>query len=374
MTGNDLFKQDKPVYIQLYEKIRNDIVHGVFADGTKFLSKRVVADRYGISLVTVEHALALLCDEGYLTAKERSGYYVSFSAKDIITPSSAPVGTAAASEQAARAADISAHTESPASSTFPFSQYARTMRRVISDYGERLLERVPGQGALRLREAICDYLARNRSIRVEPDQVIIGAGSEYLYSLIVQLFGRDAVYGVEDPSYIKIEKVYRSLGARLELLELGSNGIKSRALDMSHADVLHISPYRSFPSGISTDASKRHEYIRWADTHNSYIVEDDFESEFSPSSKAEETVFSLSDSDNVLYLNSFTKTIAPSARISYLILPRPLVPKFTEKLGFYACTVPGFDQYVLAEFIESGEFERHINRVRRSLRDISAKQ
>lgn len=379
MVKNDLFTQESPAYIQLYEKLRDDIIRGVFPYGTKLMSKRVIADRFGVSLVTVAHSLELLCDEGYLSARERSGYYVVFDSKDVITPYASGSETAGKDmmdetpNEESESAVLSTAAKSASSAdlpAFPFSQYAKTMRRVISDYGEKLLERVPGQGVLCLREAISKYLARSRGLHVSADQIVIGAGSEYLYSLIVQLFGRDCIYGVEDPSYIKIEKVYRSLGANLELLKLGQNGIRSSALASSNANVLHISPYRSYPSGISTNASKRREYIHWANERGSYIVEDDFESEFSPSSKAEETVFSLADRDNVLYLNSFTRTISPSTRISYLILPRPLVNAFTQKLGFYACTVPGFDQYVLAEFIESGEFERHINRVRRCLRDI----
>lgn len=385
MATNEIFNNTTPYYIQLYERLRDELIRGVHPYGKRFPSKRVLADRFGLSLVTVEHSLELLVDEGYLESKERSGYFVSFREKDIFLPEgypqTSPSSVSHEEKQSlpskgelsgqVRANGQDIRKSNTVLSLDPvYGRIQKAMRRVMAEYGEKLLERVPGQGVEKLREVIRDYLARSRGIYIDTDQLVIGAGSEYLYGLIVQLFGKDTIYGIENPSYIKIEKVYRSLGAELELLELGNDGILSSSLNASHAGLLHISPYRSFPSGISTNASKRREYVRWADSRNAFIIEDDFESEFSTSSKPEETVFSLSKNNNVLYLNSFTRTISPSLRISYLILPKPLVAKYREKLGFYACTVPGFEQYVLADFIESGEFERHINRVRRKLREI----
>lgn len=140
------------------------------------------------------------------------------------------------------------------------------------------------------------------------------------------------------------------------------------ALSNSVADVLHTTPYRSYPSGVTATASKRHEYVRWASQKDRYIIEDDYESEFSVSTKPTETLFALSKSDNVIYLNTFSKTISPSLRIGYMVLPKRLVSVFNEKLGFYSCTVPTFMQYMLTELINNGDFERHVNRVRRTIR------
>ena len=147
-----------------------------------------------------------------------------------------------------------------------------------------------------------------------------------------------------------------------------NSGIDSKALAGTKANVLHTTPYRSYPSGVTATASKRYEYIRWSEQSDRYIIEDDFESEFSVSSKPTEILFSLSDSDNVIYLNTFSKTISPSLRIGYMVLPEHLVDSFDKKLGFYSCTVPTFMQYVLTELINNGDFERHINRVRRNIR------
>ena len=134
------------------------------------------------------------------------------------------------------------------------------------------------------------------------------------------------------------------------------------------ASVLHTTPYRSYPTGVSASASKRHEYIRWSNANDRYIIEDDFESEFSVSSKPEDTLFALSDRDNVIYLNTFSKTVSPSLRIGYMVLPRKLVGEFDARLGFYSCTVPTFEQYVIARLLQNGDFERHINKVRRKKR------
>ena len=142
----------------------------------------------------------------------------------------------------------------------------------------------------------------------------------------------------------------------------------------TNASVLHTTPYRSFPTGITASASKRHEYVRWFGKKDRFIIEDDFESEFSVSTKAEETLFSLSEQDKVIYLNTFSKTISPSLRVGYMVLPEKLVGEFEERLGFYSCTVPTFEQLVIAELINSGDFERHINRVRRNKRKLLESQ
>lgn len=385
-----IFTEGNPIYLQLYELLKSDIISGLYRAGSRFPSKRVICDRFGVSPVTTEHALGLLCDEGYLNARERSGFFVAFSAGEFfigtthsqsLTPQSGSAlhsqaellqsGPAPYSQSLSLQSGPASAPHSLPAPQFPFPAYSRIMRRVISEYDRALLDRVPGQGLELLRKALCDYLARSRGIRVTPDRIVIGAGSEYLYGLLVQFFGSDAGYAIETPSYIQIEKVYRSLGANPALLPLGSNGIKSEALAACDAHVLHITPYRSYPSGITTSASKKHEYLRWAAASGRFIIEDDFESEFSPSSKPEETLFGLSDRDNVFYLNSFTRTIAPSIRIGYLILPQQAVDGFMQKLGFYSCTVSAFEQYVLTEFISSGEFERHLNRVRRKVRGNS---
>ncbi len=344
-----------PAYLQLYRQVREDIVAGVYPYGVKLPSKRTVAEELGVSTVTVEHAYALLCDEGYIEARQRSGYFVIFRAED---------GFAAAT---AAILDLPVLPGS-AAPEFPVSVLTKTMRSVLSDYGEGILERSPGAGCVVLREAIRQYLWRSRGIAATVEQIVIGSGAEYLYSRLVELLGRDRIYGIESPSYNKIEQVYRAADVPLRLLLLGQDGIESGALQQTDADVLHISPYRSYPSGVTATASKRHEYLRWVGRGERYIIEDDFESEFSVSKKAEETLFSHTAEERVIYMNTFSQTISPSLRVGYMVLPQPLVPAFESRLGFYSCTVPTFMQYVVARLLMNGDFERHINRVRRKKR------
>lgn len=348
--------QNIPAYLQLYTQVRDDIVGGIYALNSKLPSKRTIAADAGVSTITVEHAYALLCDEGYIESRERSGYIVIFRTDDGFVPVM----------QRPHIAPSPAHVSQDLE--FPFSVLAKTMRRVLSEYGERILQRSDNSGCLELRDAIRVYLAQSRGIIVDTRQIIIGSGSEYLYSLIVELMGRGKTYAIESPSYKQIEQVYRASDVQFEKLPLGEDGIDSAALKASTADILHISPYRSYPSGVTATASKRHEYLRWAQNGQRFIIEDDFESEFSVSRKPEDTLFSHTTKDNVIYMNTFSRTVSPSFRVGYAVLPKQLTRRFEEKLGFYSCTVPTYIQLVLAELIANGDFERHINRVRRAKR------
>ncbi len=352
-----------PAYLQLYFQVRDDIINGIYPPLSKLPSKRTLAQDAGVSIITAAHAYELLCDEGYAESRERSGYIVIFRANDVFAPPE---------KKTTHIFPTAVHTEAVAE--FPFSVMAKAMRTVISNMGDAILDRSANIGTAELRNALQQYLARNRGITAEPDQIIIGSGSEYLYNLIVELLGRERLYAIESPSYQKIEQVYIASDAKITKLKLCADGIDSSELRTCNADVLHISPYRSYPSGITASASKRHEYLHWAEANNRLIIEDDFESEFSVSRKAEETLFSNTRQDNVIYMNSFSKTISPSLRVGYMILPKGLMKEFHKKLGFYSCTVPTYIQFVLAELISSGDFERHINRVRRAKRRELAKK
>lgn len=343
--------------MQIYTQIRSDIINFVYKYGERLPSKRLLADETMTSVITVEHAYEILCDEGYVEARQRSGYFVIYKRDDFVS----------AGESIERKSyKITAYTHSDYE--FPFSVFAKTMRNVISKYGERILIKSPNMGSYELRGAICGYLARGKGIYAAPEQIVIGSGAEYLYGLIVQLLGRERIYAIENPSYEQIHLVYTANGAKCDLLKLGKDGILTSELNKTKASVLHITPFRSFPSGVTASASKRNEYIRWAQDRDGIIIEDDFDSEFTVSSKNEDTVFSLEPTHSVIYVNTFTKTIAPSMRAGYMVLPEDMVNIFTQKAGFYSCTVPTFEQYVLAEFIDNGDFERHINRVRRKRR------
>lgn len=345
----------KPAYILLYEKIRGDIVNGIYKKGEKLPSKRALSDKTGYSVITVEHAYSLLADEGYIETRERSGYFVVYLEKDTF---------GVPDDEVKDFSEIMVNDNV----SFPFSVFAKAIRSVISQKGDMILQKTENYGLNELRNSISGHLYRSRGIKVPYTRIIIGSGAEYLYGLIVELLGRDKIWGIEDPSYMKIEQVYRAKGVKLDHLKLGADGIVTSELNRTEATVLHITPYRSFPSGVTATPSKRYEYVKWAEMTSSFIVEDDFESEFTPLSKPAETLFSLSNHENVIYINTFSKTISSSLRVAYMVLPERLFCEFERKLAFYSCTVPTFEQYLISKLISDGSFERHINSVRRKRR------
>lgn len=342
-----------PAYLQLYRQLREEIVKGMYPYRSRFPSKRTCAEETGLSVITIEHAYALLCEEGYLESRERSGFFVSYTEEEV-----RPVQEALSDLKPM--APISFDQEA-----FPRSVFAKTVRNVLSMRESEILEKCPGKGLQELRQVLAAYLARSRGIQVDPEQIVIGSGSEYLYSLIVQLLGRDRIFGIEDPSYERIREMYQSLGVPTDLLKMGRNGIRTDELARTRATVLHLTPFHSFPTGISADASKKQEYLQWAQKHHGILIEDDYDSEFTVSSKAEDTLFAMEPTHTVFYLNTFSRTISPSLRISYMLMPEAFIDTYEKRAGFNACTVSTLIQLVTAELIEHGDFERHINRVRR---------
>lgn len=347
------FNSSTPVYMQIYETLRNKIISGAFPCGSRLPSKRSLAEDCGVSIVTIEHAYSLLRDEDYCETRERSGYYVIYSPER-----SFPSGEISGKTPLKTMENISV------SADIPFSAFAGRMRKVLSDYGERILMKSPENGCPELREAISRYLMRSRNIEVSPEQVIIGSGAEYLYGLCIQMLGRERTIALENPSYEKIKSVYMANGAVCDMLEMDSEGIRTDELKKTSASVLHVTPFNSFPSNITASAERRAEYIKWAENRNAFIIEDDYDSEFILTGTAPETLFSMCPDGNVIYINTFSKTIAPSMRAGYMLLPKNLLPLYAEKIGFYSCTVPMLEQYFLADWINSGDFERNINRMR----------
>ena len=339
-----------PSYIQVYQHISENIIHGYYPYGTKIPSKRQTALEQNCSVITVEHAYELLMDEGYIESKQRSGYYVCYKVGDLYESTTED--------------SVMAITHSDSDDTFPASVFAKACRKVLSMMDSQLPSRSEGKGNLYFRIAISKYLARSRDLVVSPEQIIIGAGSEYLYSLVVDLLGRSKIYGIESPSFEKIQGIYRASGVKVDKLKLGKNGILSSELERTPASILHVTPYNSYPTGATTDASKRREYIQWANENQAIIVEDDYESEFTPTMKPQETLYSL-DPKKVIYMNTFTKTISSSVRIGYMILPEELLEVYGQTQSFRSCTVSEFMQLVVCELLNNGSFERNLNRIRR---------
>lgn len=343
-------------YMQIYRELRSRIISGAFVCGAKLPSKRVLAKECLVSIITVEHAYQLLCDEGYCRMKPRSGCYVKYCADSFFPVSDGQNDSVSPVVSAVLHID-----------NISFSAVSSLLRKVILDYGERILMRSPAGGCAELRDAICRYLARCRSINVSSEQIIIGSGAEYLYGVCIQMLGRDNMIALESPSYEKIRAVYTANGAVCDMLEMDSEGIRTNELEHTQAKILHVTPFNSFPSLITASAERRRFYLNWASQRNAVIIEDDYDSEFALNGKAPQTLFAQTADENVIYINTFSKTIAPSLRAGYMVLPKKILKQYNEKVGFYSCTVPMLEQFFLAEWLDSGEFERTINRARNSI-------
>ncbi len=378
MTYSFENRGSQSLYEYLYKQIRDDIVRGKLKSGDKLPSKRAFAEHLDISTITVENAYAQLMAEGYIYSQPKSGYYVSS-----IVPSYIHEGKDESKyhidktslEKEEYSADFAKNSAS--NGTFPFSTWAKVMRETLTDSAEKLMIHSPSVGVSELRIAIANYLFQFRGMNVDPDRIIIGAGTEYLYSIIIQLLGFDKKYAVEDPGYRKIAEIYKANNVSCLHIPIDDKGIDVEALEKSEGDVLHISPSHHFPTGIVTPISRRYELLSWASkSKERYIIEDDYDSEFRLLGKPIPSLQSIDVLEKVIYINTFSKSLTPTIRISYMVLPESLMEIYRNKLSFYSCTVSTFEQYTLANFISKGYFEKHINRMRnfyRSQRDIIMK-
>ena len=342
-----------PLYEALYRAIREDILTGTLPPGEKLPSKRALASNLEVGKTTVEAAYAQLLEEGYISSRERSGFFV-----EAVEPQkkARPVQPVTESVPLPRqGADLTGN----GTGQFPFSVWIRLQREVILDYGERLLLPVD------TRTAIAKNLGDFRGMTVDPENILIGAGTDFLYNLLLQLLGQDKVYGVEDPGYGKIRKIYAAGGVRCLPSPMDESGIRPDSL--GGARVLHISPSHHFPTGIVMPLHRRRALIDWARRTDGFIIEDDYDTEFRFRGHPLPPMQTM-DPERVIYMNTFSKTLFPSIRISYMVLPAGGMARFREKLGFYGCTVPSFEQYTLARFLDRGYFEKHINRMRKFYR------
>ena len=345
-----------PLYEALYRCIRGDILSGKLQPGQKLPSKRALSANLKVSKITVEGAYTQLLAEGYIRSEEKVGYFVETVQHMVQQP------VLWEQEEAGQAELIDLTANGPVK--FPFSVWSKLQREVMLDLGQELLQSTDNQGLPELRKAIAVHLSEFRGMQVNPDNILIGAGTDFLYNLLVQLLGRDKIYAVEEPGYSKIRLIYAAAGARCVGAMLDSQGVDPAQLQ--NAQVLHISPSHHFPTGLVTPLSRRQALLAWAgQSQDRWIIEDDYDSEFRFAAHPMPAMQSLDSAGKVIYMNTFSKSLAPSIRISYMVLPGALMARYRQTLGFYSCTVPSFEQHALARFLSRGHFEQHINRMRK---------
>lgn len=396
ITVNFDERGDRGLCEYLYSSIKNQILQGILRADEKLPSKRSLASHLGISVITVQNAYGQLISEGYIYSIEKKGFFVtdillgksdsvfgetgngnlwgqgmsvnSVSAADLVDDSKtlAPVNSIGESDFF-----TDFRSNSTSYEKFPFSLWAHTMRKVLNSGDEKLLQRVGVKGIYELRRSIADYLREFRNMNVKPEQLVIGAGTESLYSMVVQLLGQGKVYAVENPGYHKVAGVFRMNGAGTKPVMIDLQGINPAGLEKIKADVVHVSPAHHFPTGIVMPVRRRQELLAWADgAPDRFIIEDDYDSEFRFNGKPLPTLQSADMGGRVIYINSFSKTLAPSFRMSYMVLPENLLPDFDEKFGFYSCPVSAFEQYTLSEFIRDGFYGKHIIRMKNFYRNL----
>lgn len=357
----------QPKYEYLYRCVRRDIRQGVLAPGTRLPSKRALAGHLSVSVSTVEQAYDMLVSEGYVEPRPGSGFFVC-AGRDGGTYGSAEHGedgqARAASESPAVCFDVKANRCSL--NLFPIDTWSRIMRKTLSDRNDVLFETVPFNGLEVLRRAIATHLYEFKGIRTSPDRIIVGAGTEYLYGRLLQLFGPNCTIATGQIGTGKLVEVSRGAGTQWDFRPMDEHGMRVDGLEDSVASVVHVSPANSFPTGAVMPAERRAQLLAWAHAKpERYIVEDDYDSELRFNGRALPALYTQDDHDKVIYMNTFSKTLVPSLRISYVVLPEALMDLYRRQLSFYSCTVSSFEQCALAEFITRGYFERHINRLRR---------
>ncbi|MFG6338003.1 MAG: PLP-dependent aminotransferase family protein [Lachnospiraceae bacterium] len=365
MLTYDFAKAQGPLYEYIYQCIKDDIMEGNLRQGEKLPSKRSFAKNNGISTITIQNAYDQLISEGYIYTIPQKGYYVAKleGMKKVQRESSISLNISIPEGRPSYKVDLSDNRMNPA--LFPFSIWAKVLRGIISDKSGELMEASPAGGIGELRTAIAEHLKSFRGMLVDPDQIVIGAGTEYLYGLLVQLLGNEKQYCVENPGYRKIVQVYRQYHISCKYADLDEMGMTFEGLRAARADIAHISPNHHFPTGITMPAGRRYEILAWANERvGRYIIEDDYDSEFRLNGKPIPPLFSMDACEKVIYMNTFSKSLTPTIRISYMVLPVHLINRFYRELSFYACTVSNFEQYTLAAFIRKGYFEKHINRMR----------
>ena len=359
-----------PLYEYLYRCIRSDILRGALSTDERLPSKRALAEHLRLSVITVESAYQQLEAEGYVYTRPKRGFFVApvDRAPKPAEPTPIPV------EAPAKVWRLDLRSNHVDGSRFPVATWARLTRQVLSEGGAAILSPTPHQGLFALRQAIADDLRDFKGMAVSPEQIVVGAGAEYLYLLLAQLLdggrpaGREAVFAVEDPGYPKIRQVYGKCGVVCRPVPLDRQGMDLRALEASGANVVHISPAHHYPTGIVTPIGRRQALLRWAEKNGGVIIEDDYDSEFRFTGRPIPTLQSIDARGQVVYMNTFSQTISPSMRVGFMVLPPRLLERYRRELDFYACTVPVLEQHVLARFLSGGYYEQHLSRMRKEYR------
>ncbi|WBB32323.1 PLP-dependent aminotransferase family protein [Parvimonas micra] len=341
------------LYMQIYEYFKNEIINGTYKANTKLPSKRNLAKEYKISLNTVDNAYSKLLEEGFIYSKERQGFFVS-DVGELYVLDSKPIHITKEEENIEY--DFS---YSGVSEEFPYKIFKKISSNIFDN--KDILEKVDYQGYLPLRTQISEYLDKSRGFKADPSQIVISSGSEYLFQIIFKLIS--GKFGIEDPGYSMLSNIMDTNDIKYEFIPVDENGMDLEKLKKSKSDFCVITPAHQFPTGVIMNMQRRVELLNMKKIE--YVIEDDYDSEFKYSKRPVPALKSIDVNDKVIYIGSFSKSISPSFRVSFMVLPFDLVEKYNKIFKFFICPVSIMVQKMLTAFIETGEFEKHLNRMRK---------
>ena len=360
----------EPLYEQIYNSIKEEIVTGALPFGARLPSARRLAKHLDVSRNTVDTAYAQLCAEGYIESKPKRGFFVC--QVEELAELHIPVKIEDEEEEIKK--EEVPYDFSPVGvdmTQFPYHIWRKLLKEIMINDNSELFQKGNFQGDLELRKAIMYYLRQSRGVHVHASQIVVAAGMENLLFLIHQILGEKVSIGIENPVYKNAYEILKELNFKIHPITMDESGMCVEQLEQTDANLAYVTPAHQYPTGVIMPVGRRSQLLRWAKKDpDRYIIEDDYDSEFRLQGKPIPSLFSIDATDKVIYFNTFTKSLAATIRISYMVLPLPLLERFKSTLGFYACTVSNFEQYTLAHFIKEGYLDKHINRMRNHYRDI----
>lgn len=363
-------KSGRTLYEQIYEYIREEIRAGRLLQDEKLPSARFLAEYLQVSRTTVDMAYGQLVAEGYLAARPKRGYYVSDFGDLYDIEMKQPGEKKEKGREEER--PVCRYDFSPNvidMRFFPYATWKKITRNILVDAKSQMFALGEPQGDVELRTTICRYLHGSRGVNCAPEQIIVGAGNDFLLLLLEKILGRHIHVAMENPTYVRAYKIFRSFAYPVSFVPMDGKGIRVDRLRESDAQIAYVMPSRQYPTGVSMPIGRRLELLKWAsEAEDRYLIEDDYDSEFRYRGKPLPSLQASDTAGRVIYIGTFSKAIAPAIRISYMVLPYPLLEKYRRECGFFSSSVSRIDQTILNEFIRDGYFERYLNKMRKQYR------
>lgn len=364
---------EKYLYQQIYEYIRDEIRKGKLLAGEKLPSTRSLAEYLQVARSTVDFAYGQLVAEGYVEAIPCKGYFVSH-VEDLLHLAKAWQQAPMLETYDEQSLDVQkmSYDFSPHAvslKNFPYATWKKITKNILVDANSEMFALGDAQGDLQLRETIRRYLHSSRGVNCQPEQIVIGAGTDYLFMLLEKILGRHVPIAMENPTYKRAYRIFQSFAYAIEPIPMDSSGMNVEKLRETKARVAYVMPSHQYPTGIVMPIGRRMELLKWAKEGDRYLIEDDYDSEFRYKGKPIPSLQASDRDGRVIYMGTFSKSIAPAIRVGYMVLPLKLLQIYKRNCGFYASTVSRIDQRILNEFIRDGYFERYLNKMRKVYRD-----